>query len=223
MKRTSLIALIIVAVFALGVIITATWFDRNWHQNEIIGDESPSWQGTQATLPAVPEASESANPEQESEEDNSAYKQNIVAPGFTVYNAQGNPVQLSDFLGKPVVLNFWASWCSPCKNEMPEFQKLYLEYGDEVQFLMVNLTDGTKETVESASDFLVAAGYTFPVYFDVRSEATTAYSIRSIPTTFFIDAEGYAIAQATGAIDEATLQKGINLIYTPSEEAETTE
>ena len=58
---------------------------------------------------------------------------------FTVYDEEGNAVKLSDFEGKPVVLNFWASWCGPCKSEMPDFEEAYGEYGEEIQFLMVNI------------------------------------------------------------------------------------
>lgn len=135
-----------------------------------------------------------------------------LAPDFTVYNLEGDPVQLSDYFGKPIVLNFWASWCGPCKMEMPDFQKKYEAMGEKISFLMVNMTDGGRETVESASDFIAEQGYTFPVFYDKDSDAANAYSVYSLPTTYFIDAQGCAVAQATGSIDADTLQQGIDMI-----------
>ena len=135
-----------------------------------------------------------------------------TAPDFTVYDAEGNAVKLSDYFGKPIVLNFWASWCGPCKMEMPDFHEKYLELGNEIHFLMINMTDGSRETVDSASKFIAEQEYTFPVFYDTESDASAAYGVYSLPTTFFIDAEGYAIAQATGAINMKILDKGIEMI-----------
>ena len=135
----------------------------------------------------------------------------IAAPDFLVYNGEEGEVQLSDFFGKPIVLNFWASWCGPCKMEMPDFEAKYLELGDKVQFLMVNMTAGS-ETQESAQEFIDAEGFTFPVFFDLDSDAAYTYGASSLPTTYFIDADGYVVAQAVGAIDADTLQQGIDLI-----------
>ena len=137
----------------------------------------------------------------------------VEAPDFTVVDADGTEVKLSDYVGKPIVLNFWASWCSPCKSEMPEFNAAWEELDGEVQFLMVNMTDGARETVESAREYVEGEGFTFPVLFDTKSEAAIAYSAYSLPTTYFIDAEGYVTARAVGAIDGETLQKGLDLIH----------
>ena len=135
----------------------------------------------------------------------------IKAPDFTVTDKDGNEVMLSDFVGKPVVLNFWATWCGFCKQEMPEFDEVYKEMGEEVAFLMVNATDGKRETVEKASQYIADNGYSFPVYYDTLGEASAFYGVSSLPTTYFIDAEGYAVTYARGALDKETLVKGINL------------
>ena len=136
-----------------------------------------------------------------------------LAPDFTVYDLDGNEVHLSDFIGKTVVLNFWASWCSPCKMEMPDFNEKYLEIGEEVQFLIINMTDGSRETVETASAFIAEQGYSFPVFYDTDQDAAATYGVYSLPTTYFIDEKGIAIAQATGAIDEENLQQGMAMIF----------
>ena len=136
----------------------------------------------------------------------------MKAPDFTVYDAEGNEVHLTDFVGKPIVLNFWASWCGPCKMEMPDFNEKYLELGEEVQFLMINMTDGSRETVAIASEFIKESGYSFPVFYDTKMDAANTYGAYSLPMTFFIDAEGYPVARATGAIDAETLMRGIDMI-----------
>ena len=124
----------------------------------------------------------------------------------------GNPVSLSDFLGTPVVLNFWASWCGPCKNEMPDFNTAWSEYGDRVQFMMVNLTDNFQETTESAKAFLDTVDYQFPVFFDTKMEGGVAYGVTGIPATYFINAEGQVVARAVSMLDYETLIGGIQML-----------
>ncbi|MBQ8184694.1 MAG: TlpA family protein disulfide reductase [Lachnospiraceae bacterium] len=135
----------------------------------------------------------------------------VTAPDFTVVDAEGNSVKLSDYFGKPIVLNFWASWCGPCQSEMPDFDETCRELEGEVQFLMVNLTDGSRETVEIAKAFIEEKGYTFPVLYDTGQEAAYQYGVSSIPSTYFIDAQGHAIARAQGAISKEILLSGIDM------------
>ena len=135
-----------------------------------------------------------------------------VAPDFTALDAEGNEVHLSDYFGKPLVLNFWASWCGPCKSEMPDFDEAFLNQGEEIQFLMVNMTDGSRETLDIAKAFVTDSGYSFPVLYDVNQEAAMTYGVSSLPTTLFIDADGVMTAYAMGAIDADTLQRGIAMI-----------
>lgn len=136
---------------------------------------------------------------------------------FTVYDQSGEAVTLSSKFGKPIVLNFWASWCSPCKSEMPVFQKVYEEYGEEVEFVMVNLTDGFRETLEKANEYVNENDYTFPVYYDTDEDAAYAYQIMSIPTTYFIDADGTVATYTKGVIKEDTLRHQIEYMLDTKE------
>lgn len=136
----------------------------------------------------------------------------VPAPDVTVYDREGNPVKLSDYFGKPIVMNFWASWCGPCKSEMPDFEDAYQEYGEQIHFLMVNLTDGSQETVESASGYISGQGYTFPVYYDTDMEAAMTYGVYAVPQTYFIDGDGNIVTYAQGALPASSLQQGVDLL-----------
>ena len=128
------------------------------------------------------------------------------------------PLYVSYFAGgadkkhKPVVINFWATWCPPCKRELPDFDRLCREYGDRVVFMMVNLTDGRRDTVDGTKKFVSEKGYTFPVYFDTGLSGAKAYSVSSIPQTTFIDANGNVFATRIGAMNETVLRSYINAI-----------
>ena len=135
-----------------------------------------------------------------------------AAPDFTVYDVEGNAVSLSSMQGKPVVVNFWASWCGPCKSEMPDFQKAYEQHGEAVHFMIVNMTDGMQETKEKAKAYVDKQGFTFPVYYDTDMDAAMTYGVSSIPATYFVAADGSLIARANGAISLATLEKGLSMI-----------
>lgn len=128
------------------------------------------------------------------------------AADFVVYDRNNTETRLSDHFGKPLVVNFWASWCGPCRSELPAFDAAAENNAGNIEFMMVNLTDGFSETVSSVQSFLEESGYTFPVYFDTDEDAARAYSIYSIPLTVFIRSDGSVMATHTGSMDEATLQ-----------------
>lgn len=186
-----ILALLGIAVFFLGTSFLYQFLsDRYDPQNVTVTDEQGDVAG---------DSSENST-------------QPMLAPNFTVYTEDGTAVKLSELYGKPIILNFWASWCPPCKSEMPDFESMYQKYGEDIHFVMINLTDGQRETVESGAAYVEAQGFTFPVYFDSDLDAANNYQVYSVPMTYFLDVEGYAIARASGAIDTATLERGISMI-----------
>ena len=187
------------AALAAVLLLTAVSCDTDEGGIETI----PQKETTAASATDAPDTPADTTPEQNPNQ----------ALDFTVQDWEGNMVKLSDFFGKPIVLNFWASWCPPCKAELPDFDDACKKYDGEVVFLMVNMTDNQMETVEVAKDFIKTYGYDFPVYFDVSYEAAMVYGVRSIPQTYFINAEGEAVATATGMISAAQLEQGIGMIY----------
>lgn len=132
------------------------------------------------------------------------------APDFEVYDENGNTIKLSDFKGKkPVVVNIWASWCGPCKEEMPYFEEAMKKYGDDVEILMVNLTDGERETKEKALNYLKENNLDMKIVFDKKFSAANAYVVQSIPRTIFIDIDGNIVKDNIGLIDEKILNNYI--------------
>lgn len=132
-----------------------------------------------------------------------------LAPNFTAYDDAGNPVSLKDMRGKPVIVNFFASWCGPCKMEMPYFDEFYHQYGDQVTFMMVNLCAFGNDTKENGKKMVEAGGWTFPVYFDSDGDAAMKYAIRSMPTTVFVSPDGELMGRHTGVIPRESLEKTI--------------
>lgn len=122
----------------------------------------------------------------------------VAAPDFPLTTWEGEEIRFSDLVGKPLLLNIWATWCGPCCNELPHFQKAFEKYAEEITFVFVSVDD-TKQEVE---EFLTENGYTFPVYMDPQSESLMAYGIGSIPVTVLIDAEGNITAGQIGMLSE---------------------
>ena len=134
-----------------------------------------------------------------------------TAPDFTLKDLNGNPVKLSDYRGKAVYINFWASWCPPCKLEIPEIEKFYQINKDHVTVLAVNLTFNDK--LSDVVDLLKASNANFPVLLDTNPKASVAdaYQVYGIPASFFIDKNGIIRATHVGGMTLATLQEALKM------------
>lgn len=158
---------------------------------------------------SYPKLSEKYSSGGDSEPSNETSENLVEAYDFTVYDSEMNAVKLSEYFGKPIVINFWASWCGPCKSELPAFDAMYEKYGDEVVFMMINLTDGYNETVNGVKEFVFDGGYSFPVYYDTKYDAANTYGIYSIPETVFINTDGSIYHTQLGAMSEKVLENYI--------------
>ena len=219
----------LVAVLALAGLITAAVMAYGWlrdraeapdilmalEQDDTAADLAeagyPPETPPEDTTEAENSSDEAENAPEEDENYQAEYEEALPqAPDFAMQDMYGNEVRLSDFFGKPIVLNFWTTWCPSCVREMPYFEQLYQEMGGEIHVLKVNLLDGTRETRETVDRFRDGNDYTFPIYFDL-GEGAIEYGVRHIPVTFFINADGYAVAQAQGAVDEDNLWRGLEM------------
>ena len=139
--------------------------------------------------------------------------QPLIAADFRIYDKQSNPVNLADFRGRPVVVNFWASWCTPCQNEMPLIDDAYHAYGDDIEFLIIDLVDYYRETELSGLTYVENKGFSFPIYFDLNTEVAFAYQIETIPITYFINVTGEIVKVYKGIMSKNDLENGIKAIF----------
>ncbi len=118
-----------------------------------------------------------------------APQESFSAPDFRLATPGGDEITLSDLLGYPVIINFWASWCPPCRAEMPAFQQVYEEYQD--RGLIIAAVNATNQDSRSdAVDFAATNHLTFPILLDISGSASRSYNLHSLPTTVFVNREG---------------------------------
>jgi cytochrome c biogenesis protein CcmG/thiol:disulfide interchange protein DsbE len=135
-----------------------------------------------------------------------------AAPDFTLSQLNGEPLTLSGLRGKPVIVNFWATWCPPCRRELPALQAAFETYQDKIGFVAIDV----KESSDKVASFVDELGLTFPVVTDEGGQISdVAYEVRGIPTTFFIDASGMIVARHVGPLDEADIARYLEPLLSP--------
>lgn len=134
-------------------------------------------------------------------------------PSTSYADVEGEMIQLSDNMGKPTIVNIWASWCPPCRDEMPYFETSYQEHGSDINFVMLNaLESRPTETKEAALKFAKEIGLTMPIYFDDNASNQIEFTANMLPLTALLDAEGEVIEVVRGQVSPAKLKQLISKV-----------
>jgi cytochrome c biogenesis protein CcmG, thiol:disulfide interchange protein DsbE len=131
------------------------------------------------------------------------------APDFTLTTLEGQEFKLSALRGRPVVLNFWATWCPPCRAELPELKSANERYAGQVAIVGVNQA----EPAATVAKLVLQLGLAYPIPLDQQGDASRSYGVRSLPTTFFIDRDGVIRQIQNGPLTEATLTQLLRTVY----------
>lgn len=191
-----IIGVLVIAMAVLGYMVLSREFEPENPANAIL-DKTDS---TKDTANDIPE-SDTAENNDDSSEPTADYRD------FTIYTYEGDAVTLSEIVkeGKPVVINFWTTWCTYCKEEMPDFNEVYKEYADRVNFMMIDVNGGGNDDMDKAYDYIDESDFEFPVYYDSEMSAAQAYGLTSFPTSVVIDTDGVMIYAYPGMLSKQNL------------------
>ena len=132
-------------------------------------------------------------------------KEGQPAPDFTLQTADGEQIRLSDYLGEKVLINFWASWCPPCREEMHVFENYFIANKPKAHLISINLTYAEK-AIDDVQGYLRKNNLTFPVLLDTKGKTGESYQVLTLPTSIFIDSNGIIQKKWIGPLDNKTLQ-----------------
>lgn len=142
-----------------------------------------------------------------------APQEGFLAPDFSLETSTGETIRLSELRGHPVLLNVWASWCAPCRAEMPALERTYQDHASQ-GFLILGVNATSQDDPSRAVAFTEALGLTFPILFDYQGQVYRLYQVRALPTSFFIDAQGTIQEVVVGGpMSEALLQIRVQQLF----------
>jgi len=197
MKKNTRTLLITVISFAVVVLIAAVFYN-------VLKTTAPAV-SFNPTLAVTQQATEAKKAEVAKPAAPVADQQAPVMPNLPLTRLDGTMTTVNDVRdGKPTVINYFASWCPPCKQELPHFQKAFDEYGDQVSFIFIDALDGQRETLKTVNAFIRDFPFTGPVFYD-KGEFASTFQTNSLPTTVFLDKEGRVVKGYLGFVPEDVL------------------
>ena len=147
----------------------------------------------------------------------SAPQKGFLAPDFSLSDMDGQTITLSELKGKPIMINFWASWCTPCRAEMPAIESVYKNYRDE-DLIILGINTTNQDNINDATAFADKMGVTFPILFDLDGSVGILYQVRALPSTFFIDKQGVIVDVIVGGpMSEALIESKVKTIIEGSQ------
>ena len=186
----------IIAVMLVSVLALAGCGAENTADNLNDDVKEETTQQSVATTEVAAEADEASEGPTESAQS----QERQPAIDFTMTGWQGDEITLSGYEGKIVFLNFFATWCPPCQEEMPEFQQAYEDYEGDVVFQIIDVYSSEREGYQQVVDWYTDGGYTMPMIIDEEGQLEKDYPVRAFPTTFVIDREGNVLGYLEGAM-----------------------
>jgi len=194
-KTAIAIVIVLVAVIALGAV-----------GYNMLGSSGPAASSTSNAADSTSSEAGIATDADGNDSGRAEGEASLADLNSVVYDEMENAYDLVGIAnGKPLVINFWATWCPYCIDEMPDFQSAYDTYGEQVEFAMIDAVDGTRETLDAGSAYIYENGFTFPVYYDIRRNAVEDFGVTGFPATVIFRADGSVAFAQAGRIDPSLL------------------
>ncbi len=208
MKKGIILIAFTVVLFGVGFYLTGN-YSENKNNMESNTQNSSTQQLADSVPTTSPEEAGSTATSSTQKPTTKSDDNRVKAIDFTLKDLQGNTVSLSDLKGKKVLLNFWATWCPPCKAEMPDIEKVYQEYKDDG---LVVLAVDIGEKQDKVKEFVENNGYTYTVLLDTDQAVASKYNISAIPASYFIDPEGNVVKRHVGSMTERQIKDYLKMI-----------